>query len=226
MATANTNTPASEQPPAAVQTIAPVRLPRVAIQFCTQVRIKAPNSKFLTYRHTNYHNAPVQMDAPSSICVYPPIYAVHVYLTSLMCPLLTPFNKQFAQELLSTFGGALGEVALQPATGGIFTVTIETADAASSTGTGAPKLLWDRKTEGGFPETKELKRRVRDVIEPGRDLGHVDRNYGKAAAAGATTTSKSEAVPAAAPTATPGAPTSANDADTSNTVVPVCEDCQ
>jgi len=34
--------------------------------------------------------------------------------------------------------------------------------------------LWDRKKEGGFPETKELKRRVRDVIEPGRDLGHVD----------------------------------------------------
>ena len=38
-------------------------------------------------------------------------------------------------------------------------------------------LLWDRKTEGGFPETKELKRRVRDVIDPARDLGHVDRNH-------------------------------------------------
>lgn len=37
-------------------------------------------------------------------------------------------------------------------------------------------VLWDRKTDGGFPETKELKRRVRDVIEPGRDLGHVDRH--------------------------------------------------
>ena len=37
--------------------------------------------------------------------------------------------------------------------------------------------LWDRKVDGGFPETKELKRRVRDVIEPGRDLGHVDRDY-------------------------------------------------
>jgi hypothetical protein len=39
--------------------------------------------------------------------------------------------------------------------------------------------LWDRKTDGGFPETKELKRRVRDVIQPGRDLGHVDRDYSK-----------------------------------------------
>ena len=37
--------------------------------------------------------------------------------------------------------------------------------------------LWDRKMDGGFPETKELKRRVRDVVEPGRDLGHVDRDY-------------------------------------------------
>jgi predicted Rdx family selenoprotein len=36
-------------------------------------------------------------------------------------------------------------------------------------------LLWDRKTEGGFPDVKELKRRVRDLAEPGRDLGHVDR---------------------------------------------------
>lgn len=26
----------------------------------------------------------------------------------------------------------------------------------------------------GIKETKELKRRVRDVIDPGRDLGHVD----------------------------------------------------
>lgn len=35
-------------------------------------------------------------------------------------------------------------------------------------------LLWDRKAEGGFPETKVLKQRVRDRLEPGRDLGHSD----------------------------------------------------
>lgn len=40
-------------------------------------------------------------------------------------------------------------------------------------------VLWDRKTEGGFPETKELKNRVRNVIEPGRDLGHIDRSLKK-----------------------------------------------
>jgi hypothetical protein len=40
-------------------------------------------------------------------------------------------------------------------------------------------VLWDRKIDGGFPEVKELKRRVRDVIQPDRDLGHVDRDYGR-----------------------------------------------
>ncbi|KAL1735779.1 Rdx family-domain-containing protein [Schizophyllum commune] len=37
-----------------------------------------------------------------------------------------------------------------------------------------PKLMWDRKTEGGFPELKVLKQRIRDVIQPGKSLGHSD----------------------------------------------------
>lgn len=43
-------------------------------------------------------------------------------------------------------------------------------------------LLWDRKTEGGFPETKVLKQRVRDRIDPKKDLGHSDVGGKKAAA--------------------------------------------
>ncbi|KAH8658732.1 Rdx type Seleno protein, partial [Tricladium varicosporioides] len=70
----------------------------------------------------------------------------------------------FAQELLSTFSTSLGEVALQPSTGGTF----------RAPATIQKHLLWDRKAEGGFPETKELKRRVRDIIDPSRNLGHVD----------------------------------------------------
>ncbi|RWA14244.1 hypothetical protein EKO27_g887 [Xylaria grammica] len=92
----------------------------------------------------------------------------------------------FAQELLSTFSTSLGEVALQPATGGTFIVEIYSADSdaqvAPTTETflsATRRVLWDRKLDGGFPETKELKRRVRDVIEPGRNLGHVDREYPK-----------------------------------------------
>jgi len=40
-------------------------------------------------------------------------------------------------------------------------------------------VIWDRKTENGFPETKELKNRVRNIIEPDRDLGHIDRRLKK-----------------------------------------------
>ncbi|KAI0887385.1 Rdx family-domain-containing protein [Annulohypoxylon maeteangense] len=91
----------------------------------------------------------------------------------------------FAQELLSTFSTSLGEVALQPSTGGTFIVSIVFAQPSPSpspssttpTPTIQKRVLWDRKTDGGFPETKELKRRVRDAIEPGRNLGHVDRDY-------------------------------------------------
>lgn len=68
-----------------------------------------------------------------------------------------------AQELLSTFGADLGEVALVPGTGGIFTVTCE------------GEIIWDRKRDGGFPEAKVLKQRVRDRVWPDRDLGHADR---------------------------------------------------
>ncbi|KAG6154672.1 hypothetical protein E4U11_006370 [Claviceps purpurea] len=93
----------------------------------------------------------------------------------------------YAQELLSTFSTSLGQVSLQPSTGGIFTITIQTSSSTSSssspdlpgtdtgTGTGDIQVLWDRKRDGGFPEVKDLKRRVRDVVEPGRNLGHVDR---------------------------------------------------
>ena len=68
-----------------------------------------------------------------------------------------------AQELLTTFEGELGEVALVPGSGGIFEVR------ASGT------TVWSRAAEGRFPEPKELKQRVRDVVAPGRSLGHSDR---------------------------------------------------
>ena len=68
-----------------------------------------------------------------------------------------------AQELLSTFSDEIGEVALVPGTGGVFQVRVN------------EELVWDRKQDGGFPEAKELKQRVRDVIAPERDLGHSDR---------------------------------------------------
>lgn len=68
-----------------------------------------------------------------------------------------------AQELLTTFEADLGEVALQPGTGGIFDVSLD------------GELIYSRKAEGRFPESKELKQLIRDHIDPERDLGHSDR---------------------------------------------------
>ena len=68
-----------------------------------------------------------------------------------------------AQELLSTFRDDLGEVALVPATGGTFTIVV------------GAETVWDRARDGGFPDVKTLKQRVRDRLDPERDLGHLDR---------------------------------------------------
>lgn len=86
----------------------------------------------------------------------------------------------YAQELLSTFSTVIGEIALIPATGGVFTVTLTYQTRVRKGDKDEPEvksvLLWDRKTQG-FPETKVLKQRVRDYLEPGRDLGHSDTSY-------------------------------------------------
>ena len=73
-------------------------------------------------------------------------------------------SAYFAQELLTTFdGGELREVALSPAEiAGTWTVSID------------EQVVWDRKADGGFPEAKILKRRVRDIVAPDASLGHSD----------------------------------------------------
>jgi predicted Rdx family selenoprotein len=63
-------------------------------------------------------------------------------------------GQQFAQELLSTFGTALGEVALQPSTGGTFIVSLYSSDFPIKNDIQVHHhVLWDRKVEGGFPGT-------------------------------------------------------------------------
>jgi len=68
-----------------------------------------------------------------------------------------------AQELLTTFPADLGEVALVPGTGGVFTVRLD------------DDVLWDRREHGGFPELSRLKQLVRDRVAPDRSLGHSDK---------------------------------------------------
>ena len=68
-----------------------------------------------------------------------------------------------AQELLTTFQDDILEVSLKPGeTGGVFLIRMN------------EKIIFDRKDSGHFPDAKELKQLVRDLIDPERDLGHVD----------------------------------------------------
>ncbi|CCN85091.1 putative selenoprotein W-related protein [Vibrio nigripulchritudo SFn27] len=67
-----------------------------------------------------------------------------------------------SQELLHTFSEEIETVSLHPNTGGRFEIHCNGV------------LIWERKRDGGFPEAKVLKQKVRDVIDPERDLGHSD----------------------------------------------------
>jgi selenoprotein W-related protein len=73
-----------------------------------------------------------------------------------------PRAAWLAQELLTTFEAEVGEVALVPGRGGVFAVRVD------------GRLVWDRPVNG-FPEPSAVKRTVRDLINPDRDLGHADR---------------------------------------------------
>ncbi|GFZ45894.1 hypothetical protein JCM24511_03627 [Saitozyma sp. JCM 24511] len=53
-----------------------------------------------------------------------------------------------------------------PETGGRFRVWVDRGEGG--------ELVWDRKTEGGFPELKILKQRIRNIIQPELNLGHSD----------------------------------------------------
>ena len=59
-----------------------------------------------------------------------------------------------------TFDTDLGELALVPAGGGVFEVRVDDA------------LIWSKKEQGRFPDSKELKQLVRDRVVPEKNLGH------------------------------------------------------
>ena len=69
-----------------------------------------------------------------------------------------------AQELLITFADDIGAVTLKPSEeGGRYIIYVE------------EEIVFDRKIHGGFPEIKEIKKLVRDVVNPEKSLGHSDR---------------------------------------------------
>lgn len=72
-------------------------------------------------------------------------------------------SAYIAQELLTTFADDLKAVTLQQGeVGGAFHISVD------------DKIIFDRKTFGGFPEIKIIKQLVRDVVNPEKELGHSD----------------------------------------------------
>lgn len=68
-----------------------------------------------------------------------------------------------AQELLSTFADDLAEVRLVPEKGGVYRIEVD------------QELVWERKRDGGFPDAKLIKQKVRNYAWPDKDLGHIDK---------------------------------------------------
>lgn len=69
-----------------------------------------------------------------------------------------------AQELLTTFGDDITELCLIPSGIGVFDVEVNNI------------VVWSREEKNGFPQIKDLKKRVRDILSPERDLGHIDKS--------------------------------------------------
>ena len=68
-----------------------------------------------------------------------------------------------AQELLSTFSAEIRGVTLIPSNeAGIFEIRC------------GREIIWERGKKKGMPEIKDLKREVRDVVAPDKDLGHIE----------------------------------------------------
>jgi selenoprotein W-related protein len=69
-----------------------------------------------------------------------------------------------AQEILTTFTEDIKSVALQPSEiAGRYTIFLN------------GEKIFDRKEQGRFPEIKELKQMIRDLVNPSKNLGHSDK---------------------------------------------------
>ena len=71
-----------------------------------------------------------------------------------------------AQELLTSFAEELSGVTLSPGESGQFDILLD------------QQGIWCRKDDGGFPELKLIKQRIRDRVAPQKALGHSDNQCG------------------------------------------------
>jgi len=68
-----------------------------------------------------------------------------------------------AQEIINTYVNDIESVNLVPCEDGKFEIFCQT------------EAIFIRHEEGKFIEIKEIKKRIRDFIDPKRSLGHIDR---------------------------------------------------
>ena len=64
------------------------------------------------------------------------------------------------QEIFNTYENDISKYELVPADHGLFEIYCN------------ENLIFSRKEESGFLEIKIIKQRIRDVIDPNRELGH------------------------------------------------------
>jgi selenoprotein W-related protein len=65
-----------------------------------------------------------------------------------------------AQELLTTFGDELGEVAIVPGSGGIFEIKLD------------GEVIATNQETKEMPDPAQVKRKVRNLVAPDRKIGH------------------------------------------------------
>lgn len=88
------------------------------------------------------------------------------------------------QELFTTFEKEMTSITLipnkplPPSKGGVFQMKLlnhkEEEEVEENQREPGDVLLWDRKVQGGFPESKQIKQMIRNIIAPDKSLGHSD----------------------------------------------------
>uniref|UniRef100_A0A6S8FPG4 Selenoprotein W n=1 Tax=Aplanochytrium stocchinoi TaxID=215587 RepID=A0A6S8FPG4_9STRA len=76
-----------------------------------------------------------------------------------------------ATELLSTFSDDIGSVSLTPSLPGTYIIRVWRNGADQE-----PTIVWDRKENGGFPYPKDIKKKIRDICFPEKQLGKCVEN--------------------------------------------------
>jgi len=68
-----------------------------------------------------------------------------------------------AQEIINTYNSDIQSVNLVPGEDGTFDISCD------------EQAIFLRHEEGKFIEIKDIKKRIRDFIDPERSLGHIDK---------------------------------------------------